>query len=141
MDIKTLAAKLAKKYKTRDPFELASCLNIHVKLWPLNKDINGLYQKCQRNKFIYINKKLSYRQQMIVLAHEIGHAVLYKGLNVCFLEANTFFVKNKLETEANRFAVELLLSNEILHNYPSYFTIEQIASTEGIDVALLKLKL
>lgn len=84
MEIKIIVNKLVKKYKTRDPFVLASCLNISTNLWPLHKDIKGLYQNFQRNKLIYINDNLLYEQQRIVLAHEIGHAVLHKELNVCF---------------------------------------------------------
>lgn len=142
MEIKTIVNRLGNKYKTRDPFELASHLNISTYLWSLHKDVKGLYQSFKRNKFIYINDKLSYSQQRIVLAHEIGHAVLHKELNVCFLEANTFFIKNRFETEANVFAAELLVPDEVIYrdNYKN-FTLEQIAAAEGVSMELLKLKL
>lgn len=140
MEVKEIIKKITKKYKTRDPFELASHINIHVKMWPLHHDIKGLYQNFKRNKFIYLNDRLIYEHQRIVLAHEIGHAVLHKELNVCFLEANTFFIKNKFETEANKFAVELLVPDEVLCDFKG-FTINQISNALGIDVELLKLKL
>ncbi|SDL19163.1 ImmA/IrrE family metallo-endopeptidase [Natronincola ferrireducens] len=140
MEIKTIVNRLVEKYQTKDPFVLASCLNISTNLWPLHENIQGLYQNFKRNKFIFINDNLLYEQQKIVLAHEIGHAVLHKGLNVCFLEANTFFIKNKFETEANRFAVELLITDEMIYRFEGY-TVEQIATAMEIDVNMLKLKL
>lgn len=57
-----------------------------------------------------------------------------------FLEANTFFIKNKFETEANRFAVELLIPDDLIYRFEGY-TVEQIATAMEIDVNMLKLKL
>lgn len=140
MDISYIVKKLIKRHKTRNPFELADRLNINVKQWPLHSDIKGIYQYYKRNKFIYINQSLPYSEQKLVCSHEIGHAVLHGNQNISFLEGNTFFVKNRFEIEANKFAAELLIPDDILQKYPGYFSIEQIASAENIYPELLKLK-
>jgi Zn-dependent peptidase ImmA (M78 family) len=57
-----------------------------------------------------------------------------------FLEQNTFCVKNKYELEANRFASYLMIPDNLIEQYPSYFNLEQIALSEELPVELLKLK-
>jgi len=96
--------KLIKKYNTRDPFELASYLNIKILEQPLGKHIKGFYQLCAKNKIIHINQELEGNDKFFICSHELGHAVLNTKLNILFLERNTFCVKNRYEIEANKFA-------------------------------------
>lgn len=139
-DIAKLTKELIKKYKTNDPFGLAQCLNIKILIEPLG-NINGFYQSCPKNKVIHLNENLDEFQRIIVCAHELGHAVLHSKLNILFLEKNTFFVKNRYEVEANKFAAELLVSESLLEDCPSYFSSEQIASTLHMPKELIQLKL
>ena len=69
----------------------------------------------------------------------LGHAVLHSRLNILFLESNTYCITNKFENEANKFAAELLISDNVLQDYPDYFTIEQIAAVANVHEELLKL--
>lgn len=138
--IENTVKNLIKEHKTRDPFELARCLKIKILEEPLGKNIKGFYQLCPKNKVIHINENLSYEEKCFICAHELGHAILHAELNILFLERNTFCVKNKYETEANKFAAELMISNDIIKEYPSYFNLEQIAMSEGLPIELLKLK-
>jgi len=102
--------------------------------------LRGYYNNFQRNRFIHINSDLSESEQRVVCGHELGHAVQHKGLNICFLESNTYFVKNKFEREANLFAAHLLFTDEVLNRYyENNFTIEQIANAENVSSELLKL--
>lgn len=139
-DITKLTKKLIKKYKTNDPFELAQCLNIKIFIEPLG-NINGFYQSCPKNKVIHLNENLDEFQKVIVCAHELGHALLHSKLNILFLEKNTFFIKNRYENEANKFAAELLVVNSVLKECPSYFSNEQIASALNLPKELIQLKL
>lgn len=136
--IKNLTETLIKKYNTRDPFELADYMNIVIFEEELGH-VNGFYQACPKTKIIHLNKNLGYIQRKIVCAHELGHALLHSRLNILFLEKNTFLVKNKYEKEANKFAAELLISDDTIYRYKD-FTIEQIASFERINTELLELK-
>lgn len=138
--IKNIVNKLIKKYDTRDPFELASCLNIKVLEEPLGRNIKGFYQLCPKNKVIHINENLRYEEKTFICSHELGHAVLHAKLNILFLERNTFCVKNRYEIEANQFASHLMISDTIISEYPSYFTLEQIAAAENLPEHLLELK-
>lgn len=137
--IQNKVKSLVKKHKTNNPFELANELDIIVLKSQFDLSIKGFYQYFQRNKIIYINSILSSNEQNIVCSHELGHAILHTKLNIMFLENNTFCIKDRFEIEANKFAAELLIPDDLLYKYPNY-TIEQIVSTEHIPIELLKLK-
>jgi Zn-dependent peptidase ImmA (M78 family) len=140
LDIKKIVKKLIKKYGTNNPIELADCLKIKIIYEPLG-NIRGFYQSCPKNKIIHINSNLDDFEKVIVCSHELGHAVLHAKLNILFIERNTFYVKNKFEIEANKFSSELLIQDEFIHNYPEYYTMEQIAADINMPKELLQLKL
>lgn len=137
-NIKETVKNIIKKYKTIDPYELANLLNVKIFYENLGH-INGFYQSCPKNRLIHLNMNLDKNFEKIVCAHELGHAVLHKNLNILFLEKNTFYVKNKYEIEANKFAAELLIPDGIIKECPEY-TIEQIAMIENVSEELVKLK-
>ena len=103
-------------YKTRDPFEIARLKHILIIFEDLGT-INGYYKKAYRQKQIHINQNLPRHRQRFVCAHELGHAILHPNSNTPFLRGNTFFLVDKLEIEANSFALELLISDEELIQY------------------------
>lgn len=98
-------------------------MNIQVMLWNLHEEINGFYKYDKRNKYIFINQKLSKEMQRFVCAHELGHAILHPRSNTPFLRKNTLFSIDKIEVEANSFAVQLLLSNENFEHCETKFDI------------------
>lgn len=138
MRIKEIVEKLVKKYKTTDLYELADYLNIIIIEHELDPSIKGFYHYFQRNKIIHINKNLNINKK-ITLAHEIGHAVLHTKLNVVFMEYNTYFVADKYEFEANKFAAEILVPDNLLDTYSDY-TLQQISCLTGIPEFLIELK-
>lgn len=121
--------QLIKKHKTNNPFEIAEKLNIIVHLLPMCDEINGFYKFEKRNRFIIINDNLSYEMQHFVCAHELGHAILHTRANTPFLRNNTFYPINRIEVEANRFAVLLLLYNI---NFRDHETKYEIMREHGI---------
>lgn len=141
MNISKRVRMLKQKYKTNDPFELARCLDIIVLTHELDSSIWGYYHYFQRNKIIHLNCILDEDIIRIVLAHELGHALLHVNSNCIFLQNNTFFVTNKLENEANLFAAELLLPDNLQYQYPEYYTLDQIANAEKVPSEFVKLKL
>lgn len=136
--IKKLASLLIKKHSTNDPFELAERMNIVVRSKFLTST-NGYHVYLKRLHIITLNNSLSEEQQKVVLAHELGHALLHKGLSMSFFEVNTYYSVDKYERQANIFAAELLLSDQIVKSYEG-LNLEQIARAEHVPVELVNFK-
>lgn len=139
LDIRKQISYLTKKYKSSDPFELASCLGISIFFEELGS-INGYYNKQLRMKQIHINCNLPKHLQKFTCAHELGHALLHPDSNTPFLRNNTRLSINKMEVEADKFAMELLITDIDLKEYGEY-TIEQLSKLFGYDIKLIKLRL
>lgn len=137
--IKERVENLCNKYGTRNPIELATCLNIILIKWDLHEEIKGFYQYEKRNKFIFYSSSLNDEEMLMVIAHELGHVILHRYTNTPFMKKYTFQSVNRIETEANTFAAELLISDESLRECRNY-TIEQIAALHKVPVELVKLK-
>lgn len=118
MDIKRRVKNLEKKYGTRNPYSLCSMLKIEIFYLDLG-DIKGIYKKILGNKFIVINEKLDEFCQKVVLAHELGHAILHNSKEVQALKDYDLFprLNNKIELEANTFAAELLIDDNYIDDY------------------------
>ncbi|MBZ6007286.1 ImmA/IrrE family metallo-endopeptidase [Paraclostridium bifermentans] len=111
--IKNIVNDLVTEFKTRNPFELCDCLNIPILYEPLG-NIKGFFQNILNTPIIHLNSNLNEHEVNCVLSHELGHAVLHKDLNVCFLKHYTFSVTDKYENEANKFTTELLIEDSSL---------------------------
>ncbi len=139
--VKDVVSDLIRKHKTNDPYELASRMNIEVVPWDLHEDIYGFYKYERRNRFIFINSNLNEIMSRFVCSHELGHAVLHNKVNTPFLRKHTFFSIDKIEIEANTFAVELLLPDDFLDTYRNTdTTIYQVAAAHGIPRDFIHLK-
>lgn len=133
--VKDTVIELIEKHKTNDPFEIAENENVIIFDWVLDDETLGFYKYIRRNKFIFLNRNLDSYQRRYVCSHELGHATLHPNSNTPFLRANTFFSIDKIEVEANTFAVALLLSGEVLQNYE---TEVQILKGNGIPVEMAR---
>jgi hypothetical protein len=58
------ANALVKRYKTRNPFELAEYLNITIKYGEFSK-LKGFYNYSYRNRFIVLNSRLDKAEKII----------------------------------------------------------------------------
>lgn len=106
--IRKAVLRLIKRYNTRDPFLIADYSDIVVIQGNLD-DIFGFYKYLQRNKVIFINKRLPAHIKKVVCAHELGHAILHPRQNCFFIKQYTLFSIDRMEIEANKFASELLI--------------------------------
>lgn len=93
-----------------------------------------------RLKVIHINCDLPEALQRYTCAHELGHAVLHKGVPTPFLKRHTLFSVEKIERQANTFAVELLMPDNLLKEYEGY-PIKDIAYMAGIPEGMEMLKI
>lgn len=131
---------LLEMYETNDPFELCDYLDIHVIIHDLGEKIQGFIQRSPYgDEILHINSRLESQMQKYICAHELGHAILHPDLSLGFYIEHPLLVKNKVEIQADKFAAELLIPDDILEKYPD-FTLEQVAAAENIHLELLKLK-
>lgn len=135
---KKLVEKYIKKYKTRDPFELAKLLNIEVQLG--NPGCSGCYMYLKKHRYIFLNNELDEHESYLVMAHELGHAIMHRHKNCYFIKNQTLFLTSKIELEANMFAVELLIPDDVFVENRDY-TLEQLSILTGYNENLIELKM
>lgn len=135
--IEKTVASLVKKYNTRNPFTIARRLNIHVKIDDL-ADCSGCYIYLKRHKCIFINAALPEHEQLLVMAHELGHAVLHSKVNCYFFRNKTFLNTSRFEHEANAFAAYLLIPDHFIEECS---TLGQLSALTGMPEELVKLRL
>lgn len=133
-----------KKYKTRDPFTIARELGISVELKILSiNSPRGIFKKILGKKFIIVNisRIASPSELNMILAHELGHAILHCNYSAFFLHDHTLYARGKFEREANIFAAELLIDIDNLdkHSIENY-SIEQLSSFLKVPIELIKIK-
>lgn len=137
MYIRDIVDSICCKYDTRNPLELADCLGIRINYCELGS-IRGFFVFKNRIKQIFLNYNLPNYEKRFVLAHEIGHSLLHPEQNTMFLQ-NTFFSTSKLEIEANRFAIELLMSDEDIQEHWEY-TLNEWSMFYGLPPEIIELR-
>lgn len=138
--IKEIVKELIKKHGTNDPFEIAAQKNVLVLFEKLG-DILGYYNSYKRIQMIHINQDSDESEQRFTCGHELGHLILHPKVNTPFLRKNTLFSIDRIEREANQFAVELLMPDDLLNEHRhTRMTVTEAAATYGVptDVAHLK---
>lgn len=105
-------SKLIKKYKTNDPFAIATSMNILIRFADLPEGTRGFYYRILRRRFIVLSNDLTDEWSRFVCAHELGHDRLHPGLNSFWLDAHSFTNPGKYERQANTFAIKLLTAGD-----------------------------
>lgn len=137
--IKSIVNDLVSKHGSMNPYSIAEKMNMNVFTHDLHIEIRGYYKYDRRNKYIVINDKLDENTQRVVCAHELGHAILHPRSNTTFMQQNTLLSVDRIESEANRFAAELLIPDDSLAEH-EHLTIYEIASLHNVPTELVMLK-
>lgn len=141
MDIRKKVQQLIRRHGTDDPERLARAMGINVIYIDLGGSVYGTYLKYKRVKTILIDaERTPEHLRRFVLAHELGHAVCTPDANTSWISAYTLALNtDRIEREANTFAVELLLPNDFVHENDGC-SIYQLARLRGVPEGLVGLK-
>ena len=139
MNARECAIKLMRRCNSNNPFTIVRALDI-ILIYCHLVDLNGFYQYHKRNHIIYLSEDLDEVTARFVLAHELGHMQLHRNLNTVFMDTRTFNPHSRFERQANTFAVELLLPDDLLREYSDY-SIYQLARSVGVPEEFVGLKL
>ena len=137
-DVKRLVAYYVKKYETRNPFRLAEYLNVFVHVGPLGSRA-GCYMFLKNHKCIFLNEDLNEQERMLVMAHELAHSIMHRKENCYFIRNKTLLLTSEIETEANMFAAELLIPDDLIYENPG-MNKSQIARLAGYDERIMEFK-
>nr|WP_312986091.1 ImmA/IrrE family metallo-endopeptidase [Clostridioides sp.] len=140
MKIKKTVIELVNTCNSRNVYDICSYLDIEIIKHDLN-NIKGYYTSFDGEKAIIINNCLPDEEEEIVIAHELGHINLHSKSNICFLTNYTYSNTNKFENQANKFAAELMVSdNDLLEIKEMNFNLEQMACYFRVPLDLLEFK-
>ena len=131
--------KTIKRYKTTDPFAICEQRHIDIIYDDLEPDVRGFYQYYKRKNMIHLNKNMGQEEQRIVLAHELGHAIMHQGYNCIFLSRYTYMTKDIYEHQANQFAAFLLLPDTVPSDYQD-MNYKQLAMLYCVPLEFVEMK-
>jgi len=141
--IKRMADSLVKKSESRNPFVIADENSIIIKYINDFKTLKGMYAVIKRNRFVFINANLPEQMQKVVCAHEIGHDMLHRFMAEmgAISETALFDTKNSFELEANIFAADLLIDDNIAITLAKDgMSVSEIASALDLDKNIVEIK-
>lgn len=110
-NMKLRVKNLVEKYNTSNPHILCEKLNIEIRYF-YYEGIKGFFRRILKRKYIVINEKLDEYSKLVVLCHELGHAIYHSSKNKLLMKINFFNYNPELENEANEFAAELMKYQE-----------------------------
>ena len=139
MNTRPIADKLIRRFGTRNPIRIAEELGYIIIETPLC-GIRGYHQYVQRCNIIYLDNNLSEQDRLWVCAHELGHSIMHKGLNRIFMDTCTHMISNRYETEADRFAADLLFDDEVIENLHDY-SVQTVAECLGVTIDIARYKI
>ena len=114
--IASVVEQLTKQHDTREPYTLCRALGIKVRYKDCENLLKAYFVTVSRIKSIVINNRIHSEVQRILVAHELGHAVLHQEIALLrgFQEFELFDANDPTEYEANLFAAELLIEDDEL---------------------------
>jgi len=137
-DIKQLVNYYVKKFNTRNPYDLAQYLNVEVQIGSLGSRA-GCYMFLKNHKCIFLNEELEENEMRLVMAHELAHSIMHRKENCYFIRNKTLLLNSKIENEANTFAAELLIPDELIFEHPD-MSESQIARLAGYNEKIMDFK-
>lgn len=146
--------KIVNHFRNRIPVDvegLALALGLLIRKSNLPDDISGKLHKLSDEYFeIEVNEKHSDNRQRFTIAHELGHFIFHKHLigdgivdDCAYRSSNRSNpnIGSNEETEANKFAANLLMPGDLISQYVSEGKrAEQLADLFGVSLAAMKIR-
>lgn len=136
--VKRLVTHYKKAYNTNNPFVIADQLGILYQIGNCKNE--GCYMFLKNHRYIFLSNQLESPELDLVMAHELGHALLDRKANCYFIRNKTLLLNSKIERRANLFAAHLLITDDILKEYVGC-TEEQFCACTGYPKELIQLRL
>lgn len=110
--------QLKEDFGTDNPFDILEALGVTVKYNYEFTKLKAFYYIMFGKPYVVINGNLDTYQMRTVAAHELGHHVLHSDLavNSPLKELGFYDIKSGPEYEANIFAANLLVDDEMLES-------------------------
>ncbi len=144
MNIEELVDQLKEKYGTGDPDSLARALGVHIYEREDFSRLLGMSARVEGRSCIFLNAGMESQERRIVLAHELGHALLHEeeeGISG-IVQFTLFNSNDRTEYEANVFAAHLLLDEKEIQDLAADgYDAPDIAKSLNVDINLLLIKL
>ena len=139
--IKEIVRGMIEVYGTRNVYELVDRLEIFLIRKQLSKNKKGRFlRNLFGDEFIFVSDTLSDEEEKIVIAHELGHLILHTHLSTSYYTSNHLQSKSKLEVQANKFAAELLIPDDIDFSDYENLTINELSYYLEVSKELIELK-
>ena len=136
--VKRLVSYYTRLCGTINPFEIADYLGVLYQIG--NCKHEGCYMFLKNHRYIFLSNQLKEQELNLVMAHELGHALLDRKANCYFIRNKTLLLNSRIERRANLFAAHLLIPDELLQEYVGY-TEEQFCACTGYPKELIDLRL
>lgn len=136
--IRRVVAYYIRIFGTSNPFEIADRLGVLYQIGNLKQE--GCYMFLKNHRYIFLSNQLSREELILVMAHELGHALLDRKSNCYFIRNKTLLLNSRLERRANLFAAYLLISDDLIAEFSGY-TMEQMSLCTNYPKELIELRL
>lgn len=137
--IKQIVEGMIEFYETRDIYELLERLEIVLIKKKLASGEKGRFLRNVFNdEYIYVSETLSEYEEKMIIAHELGHLILHTDLSTSYYTENHLLNKDQIEVQANKFAAELLIPDDI--KISEGITTKELACYLEVSEELVKLK-
>lgn len=139
--IKRLVRYYTKMTGSRDPVVISNYIGIRIAIVPLGS-IAGNYMLLKRKRWIFVNEDIPTDSPMfkVIVAHELGHALLHRKENCAFIRNKTLLSTSRIEREANAFSAYLLISDDTLEMCNG-ITIDSFCNSTGYPKELVSLRI
>lgn len=139
--VQRLIAYYVRLVGANNPQKIAEFLGIHIAFMPLGNAL-GYYRYLKRIRWIFVDESVLDDRALldVVIAHELGHAILHQKENCCFMANKTLLLTSRIERQANMFAAYLLITDDMLQDYIGC-TKEQFCCCTGYPEELIEIRL